>query len=69
MGLLVLSLASPVCRMSISRVPRVREKSVKMKKFKVREKSGNFDLSQGILKFGKSQGKVREFHDNILSYF
>ena len=35
------------------RVPTVREKSVKNeKKFKVREKSGNF---------GKSQAKVREF--------
>ena len=39
----------------------VREKSVKKeKKFKVREKSGNFELSQGNLKFwsksGKSQG-------------
>ena len=43
--------------------------SEKWKKFKVREKSGNFDLSQGNLKFWKSQGKVREFHDNNLSYF
>ena len=27
------------------------------KKFKVREKSGNFDLSQGNLKFWKKSGK------------
>ena len=27
------------------------------KKFKVREKSGNFELSQGILKFLKKAGK------------
>ena len=41
----------------VSRVTTVREKSVKKwKKFKVREKSGNFDLSQGNLKFWKKSG-------------
>ena len=39
-------------RMSSARVPTVREKSVEnKKKMKVREKSGNFELSQGNLKF------------------
>ena len=42
------------------RVPTVREKSGKSEKFKVRERSGNFKLSQGNLKYlqmlGKSQG-------------
>ena len=31
--------------------------SEKCKKFKVREKSGNFELSQGNLKFWKKSGK------------
>ena len=39
--------------------------SEKWKKFKVREKSGNFELSQGNLKFweksGKSQGILEQF--------
>ena len=43
-----------------NRVPTVREKSGKMETFKVREKSRDFQLSQGYLKFwlksGKSQG-------------
>ena len=40
------------------RVPTGREKSVKniKKQFKVREKSGNFDLSQKNLKFWKKSG-------------
>ena len=57
-------LVSVVCSMwarIIVRVPTVREKSGKNgKKFKVREKSGNFELSQVNLIFweksGKSQG-------------
>ena len=54
--------------MSSYRVPMVREKSVKMKKIKVREKSRNFELSQGNLKFWKkSQGKVRKFYSSNLS--
>ena len=55
--------------MCTNRVPTVREKSVK------NEKSSRSGKSQGILiwvreilNFGKSQGKIREFHDN-LSYF
>ena len=41
----------------VVRVPKVREKSVKnKKKFKVREKSGNFELSQGNLKFWEKSG-------------
>ena len=39
-------------------ISTVREKSGKNeKKFKVREKSGNFELSQGNLKFCKKSGK------------
>ena len=42
----------------MQRVPTVREKSGKNgKKIKVREKSGNFELSQGNLKFWQKSGK------------
>ena len=34
--------------------------SEKWKKFRVREKSGNFELGQGILKFLKKSGKSQE---------
>ena len=52
------------------RVPTVREKSgKKVKKIKVREKSGNFEISQGNLKkwqkSGKSQG-ISESEEEIL---
>ena len=47
-----------VCLVDSLRVPTVREKSAKNeKKFKVREQSGNFELSQGNLKFWKKSGK------------
>ena len=48
-----------------NRVATVREKSLENEIFfKVREKSGNFNFSQGNLeKSGKSQGKVREFEN------
>ena len=47
-----------------SRVATVREKSLENKKnFQVREKSGNFNFSQGILEKVGSQGKVREFEN------
>ena len=62
---------SPICLQRLSADDKRKERfkqgshgqgkvSEKRKKFKVREKSGNFELSQGNLKFweksGKSQG-------------
>ena len=46
---------------SLNRVPTVREKSGENeKKFKVREKSGNFKFSQGNLEFRQKSGKSQE---------
>ena len=36
-----------------------------MKKFKVREKSGNFELSQGNLKFWKKSGNFKTTWDSF----
>ena len=47
--------------------PRSGKKSGKKYFFKVRELSGNFEISQGILKFkqksGKSQGILKSIND------